>query len=66
LLKGIIPTFKGVEFVIDGMSYVILRGRWYHISVLNVRAPTEDKTEDVKDSFYEELERVFDTFRNTI
>jgi hydroxypyruvate isomerase len=30
--------------------------------VLNVHAPTEDKTDEVKDSFYEELERVFDKF----
>jgi exonuclease III len=45
------------------MSYIILRGRWCHIIVLNVHAPTEDTTDDVKDSFYEELERVFDKFR---
>jgi hypothetical protein len=44
------------------MSYIKLRGRWCHIIVLNVHAPTEDKTDDVKDSFYEELERVFDKF----
>jgi hypothetical protein len=31
--------------------------------VLNVHAPTEDKTDDVKDSFYEELERVFHKFQ---
>jgi hypothetical protein len=43
------------------MSYIILRGRWCHI-VLNVHAPTEDKTDDVKGSFYEELEREFDKF----
>jgi endonuclease/exonuclease/phosphatase family metal-dependent hydrolase len=43
------------------MPYTILRGRWCHI-VLNVHAPTEDKTDDVKDSFYEGLERVFDKF----
>jgi hypothetical protein len=36
-------------------------GHWCHI-VLNVHAPTEDKMDDVKDSFYEELERVFDKF----
>jgi hypothetical protein len=46
----------------DRMSYIILRGCWCHIIVLNVHAPTEDTTDDVKDSFYEELERVFDTF----
>jgi hypothetical protein len=27
---------------------------------------SEDKIDDVKDSFYDELERVFDNFRNTI
>jgi hypothetical protein len=44
------------------MSYITLRGRWFHIIVLNVHAPTEDKINYVKDSFYEELERVFDKF----
>jgi hypothetical protein len=44
------------------MSYIILRGRWCQVIVLNVLAPTEDKTDDVKDSFYEELEHVFDKF----
>jgi hypothetical protein len=44
------------------MSYIILRGCWCHIIVLNVHAPTEDKTDDVKNSFYEEMERVFDKF----
>jgi hypothetical protein len=60
--KRIISAVKRVEFVSDRMSYIILRGRWCHIIVLNVHAPTEDKTDDVKDSFYEELERVFDKF----
>jgi hydroxypyruvate isomerase len=41
---------------------MILRGRWCHIIVLNVHVPTEDKTDDVKDSFYKELERLFDKF----
>jgi hypothetical protein len=49
-------------FISDRMSYVILRGRWCHIIVLNVHAPTEDKTDDVKDSFYEELKCVFNKF----
>jgi hypothetical protein len=58
--KRIISAVKKVLFVRDRMSYIILRGRWCHIIVLNVHAPTEDKTDDVKDSFYEELERVFE------
>jgi exonuclease III len=60
--KRMISASKRVEFVSDRMSYIILRGRWCHIIVLNVHAPTEDKTDDVKDSFYKELEHVFDKF----
>jgi hypothetical protein len=58
----IISAVKRVEFVSDRMSYIILRGRWCHIIVLNVHAPTEDKTDAVKGSFYEELARVLDKF----
>jgi hypothetical protein len=60
--KRIISAVKRVEFVSDRMSCIILRGRWCHIIVLNLHAPTEDKTDDVKDSFYEELEYVFHKF----
>ena len=51
---------KRVEFVSDRMSYIVLRGRWCNIIVLNVHAPSEVKSTDSKDSFYEELEQVFD------
>jgi hypothetical protein len=56
----IISVVKRAEFVSDRMSYIILRGRWCHIIVLNIQAPTDDKTDNVKDSFYEEVEHVFD------
>jgi hypothetical protein len=51
---------RGLRLLVIGCQYIILRGRWCHIIVLNVHAPTKDKTDDVKDSFYEELERVFE------
>jgi hypothetical protein len=60
--KRIISAVKRIEFVNDRMSYIILRGRWCQVIVLNVHAPTEDKADDVKGSFYKELERVFDKF----
>jgi hypothetical protein len=44
------------------MSYIILRGRWCDIIVLNAHVSTEDKTDDTKDRFYEEVEYVFDKF----
>jgi hypothetical protein len=47
--KRIISVVKRVEFVSDRMLYIILRGRWCHVIVLNVHAQTEDKTDHVKD-----------------
>jgi hypothetical protein len=57
--KRILSAVRRVKFVSARMSYVILRGRWL---VLNVHAPCEDKSDDVKGSFYEELGRVFNQF----
>jgi hypothetical protein len=56
--KRIVSAVKRVEFVSDRMSYIILRGRWCNITVLNVHAQTEDKIYDIKDRFYEEVEQV--------
>jgi hypothetical protein len=58
--KRIISTVKRAEFVSNRVSYILLRGPWCHIIVLNVHAPSEDKTDEVKDSFFEELEHVVD------
>jgi hypothetical protein len=60
--KRIISAVKKIEFVSDRLSYLIVRGHWFHVIVLNIHAPTEDKIDDVKDSFYEELKYIFDKF----
>jgi hypothetical protein len=39
------------------MSYIGLRGRWCNI-VLNVHATSEEKSDDLKNSFYEKSEQV--------
>jgi hypothetical protein len=57
-----VSAVERVEFVSDRMPYVILRGRWCNIIVLNVHAPTEVTIDDTKNRFYEELEQVFDKF----
>jgi hypothetical protein len=44
------------------MSYIVLRGCWCNIVALYAHAPKEEKGDDSKDSFYEELEEVFDHF----
>jgi hypothetical protein len=60
--KRIISAVKRVECISDRMSYIILRGRWCDIIVLNVHAPTEDKINNVNDRLYEELVRIFGKF----
>jgi hypothetical protein len=42
------------------MPYIILRGRWFHVIVLNVHAATEHKTDDVKECSYEEFGHAFE------
>ena len=61
----IVSAVQLVEFVSDRMSYtcsIVLRGRWCNIIVLNVHAPSEEKIDNSKDSFYEELGQVFGHF----
>ena len=58
----IVSAVKRVEFVSDRVSYIVLRGCWCSIIVLNVHAPSEEKSDVSKESFYEELEQVFDHF----
>ena len=60
----IVSAVKRVEYFGDRMSYIVLRGRWCNIIFLNVHAPSEDKSDDSKDSFYEGLDQVFDHFSN--
>ena len=55
-----VSEVKRGEFVSDRLSYIVLRSHWYNIIILNVHAPSEEKSDDSKDSFYEELEQVFD------
>jgi exonuclease III len=51
-----------VEFVSDGMSYIVLIGSWHNIIVSNAHAPSEKKSNDSKESFYEELEQALSHF----
>ena len=58
-IARIASVVKRVEFVSDRVSYIVMRGRWCNIIVVNVHAPSEEKSDESKDSFYEELEQIF-------
>ena len=55
---GIVAAVKTVESVSDRILYIGLRDYCCNIIVLNVHAPSEEKSGDPKDSFYKELEQV--------
>jgi len=48
----VVSAVKRVEYVSNKKSYIVLRGRWCKIIVLNVHAPSEEKSDDSKDSFF--------------
>jgi len=59
----IVSAVKRVEFVSDRLSYIVLKGHWLYIIVVNVHVPSQEKSDESKDSLYEELEQVFDHFQ---
>ena len=62
--QRIASAVKRVELVSNTVSCIVLSGRWCNI-FLNVHAPSEGKSDEAKDGFYEELEQVFDHFIKT-
>jgi len=52
--RRIVSAVKRLEFVSDRLSYIVLRGRWRNIIVVNVHAPSEEKSDESTDGFYEE------------
>ena len=53
----VVSAVKRVEFASNRLSCIVLSSRR-----CNVRAPSEEKSGDSKDSFYEELEQASDRF----
>ena len=60
--EAIHKLLKRVEFVGGRVSCIVLRDHWINTIVLNVHAPSEKKSDDTKDSFYEEFEQMLGHF----
>ena len=55
---GTVFFTKIVEFVSDRMSYIFLRGHRCHIIVLNMHAPSQEKSDNSKGIFM----RIYNSF----
>jgi len=49
--RTLVSAVKRVEIVSDRLSYIVLRGRRRNIIVVNVHAPSEEKSDEAKDRF---------------
>jgi hypothetical protein len=61
--NGLTSAVNSVESITDRLSYLMPRDRWFDFIVLNVHASKKTTFNVVKDSFYEEMERVFIHFQ---
>lgn len=53
-----ILNFKPIN---ERICYIRMKGERYNTSIISAHAPTEEKDEDIKDEFYDALEREIDT-----
>ena len=50
----------GFEPISDRICKLRVKGKFYNMTLINIYAPTEDKEEEIKEQFYEELHRTQD------
>lgn len=62
--EPILPHVKTFQAISERICYIRLTGHIFDIVIINCYAPTEEKGEDIKESFYEELDRVWDLIPN--
>lgn len=63
---GFVTGRKLIQKVLDWkpisprLCVIRIKGKFRNISIINVHAPTEEKDEDEKDTFYDTLEGAYD------
>jgi len=59
--NSILPFVRNFITHSERICLLQLECKWGNISVINCHAPTEDKEEQTKEEFYNQLERVYDS-----
>ena len=63
----IVPETKKLGFVCDRTSYIrVLKYRWCSVIILIASTQTEEKSNNGKGTFYDELEKVLSHFLSII
>lgn len=55
--KSLKHAVIGFEAISERMCKIRIKGKFHNYSLINIHAPTEDKSEEEKEAFYENLER---------
>jgi hypothetical protein len=59
-MKKIKNDIIGFEPCNERLSKLRIRGRYYNISIINAYAPTEDKTDESREQFYDDFQNILD------
>jgi exonuclease III len=55
--KSAMNKILGSEPICDRICKLRIKGKFHNMTLVNIYAPTEDKEEEIKEQFYEELKR---------
>ena len=58
--KLAINNILGFEPISDRICKLRVKGKFYNTTLINIYAPKQDKEEEIKEQFYEELQRTQD------
>jgi exonuclease III len=56
--KEIVKNIMGFEPINERICKLRLKGKYHNITIINIHAQTEEKDEDTKERFYEELQQI--------
>ncbi|XP_022160090.1 craniofacial development protein 2-like [Myzus persicae] len=62
--NNILPYVKDLKALNERMCYIRITGRIFDLIIINCYAPTEDKRDDIKEDFYEDLDSICDITSN--
>ena len=57
--QDVLPIVLDFHAVDERICVLRVKGRWFNVTLINIHAPTEEKSDDEKDAFYDILDDVY-------